>query len=326
MKYILFILFPISAYASDTLRYDISNLWQWTDNEKTVTFFIPDSENDVLVISNRNLFSVFVNKQLVVTETRKIKWSINEVRKNFGTPVHLTITSENKLGGLSTILVSTTKPKYLRPVNNSAGLITIVWLTLLTGFIALLKIWPQTIRAYFNIQQVFSVRNTAESLVSIRTTAFNNIFVYVFLSLLVVGNLVAFQLIEPTLTAQMKWLVILFLMLMLKIVLVNFLARVFKISEFASVQFYNFIRLLVVFFSASSVFLLCFFMIDEKAIEWRWYFMIVFLVTLLLFQMVTAVKLFKRSSYTAFHLFSYLCFSEIIPATVLLKLFFVSLI
>ena len=110
--------------------------------------------------------------------------------------------------------------------------------------------------------------------------------------------------------------------LMAKIFLLGLLAGIFKLTDFGPAQFHNYVRLLLVSFIFCSTFLLILVMFDLQFSAWFSRLSYCIVGMSIVFVGITFLKLMARGGFTVFHLFSYLCASEIIPLIILLNVYF----
>jgi hypothetical protein len=174
------------------------------------------------------------------------------------------------------------------------------------------------------------VRSAEDSALTIRITSTNNVFFYLFCSALVAVNLFVLhsgeRLLSMTFGAVMikilQLTVLVFLVLVIKIVLINSLAALFRLTDFGPAQFYNYVRLLLISFIFCSGILIFLVMINADWEAWRDALRYFIVGMSLIFVGITFLKLLARGGFTVFHLFSYLCASEIVPFIILLNIYF----
>ena len=109
---------------------------------------------------------------------------------------------------------------------------------------------------------------------------------------------------------------------MAKLIIVLLFSTLFNFRETMSFQFFNFLRF--VLFTSVTLAILCLAYFILRVGEPIYYERLIVLALLLLTagSVVVLVKLMGRAGFSFFHLFSYLCVSEIIPLVIIIKIFF----
>ncbi|NJN40884.1 MAG: DUF4271 domain-containing protein [Flammeovirgaceae bacterium] len=112
---------------------------------------------------------------------------------------------------------------------------------------------------------------------------------------------------------------IIFSLILIKLVLVYVFSGLFKIMEVLPLQFFNFVRINFLAFCSISVGCLIIFFMDQDIwilhVHLLWFLVAFYVIWLLLI----FLKLMPDNRFRLFHLFSYLCGSEIIPIIILIK-------
>lgn len=344
MKGCVFFILMVTGFSGlslDTVRVDLSNRWHSFEKNKFINFngdgktaYIQLTYEDygALEIKDTHPFSIFLNNRLVTKATTKIKWTIDSLKESVSFPIQISVFSETGTKNLTTNLISIANDHaYERKYEPAGNLIIGTSFILLAALVLLIRANPQATKEYFNLMKVFTIRNTDEGAVTLRVTSANNVFIYIFCSALMALNLFVYSGYghntsqeggDIFLTYFPTAMVVVFLIMILKIIIISLSARLFKLSELAAGQFFNFIRLLLLGFSISSVVLLAAFMLE---LDYRPLIptLISFIMTLVLvFLVITFIKLNHWGRFTVFHLFSYLCASEIIPLIILLNIYF----
>ncbi|MEQ8424194.1 MAG: DUF4271 domain-containing protein, partial [Cyclobacteriaceae bacterium] len=97
------------------------------------------------------------------------------------------------------------------------------------------------------------------------------------------------------------------------------LARLFNFKEAIAPQFFNCIRLFFFIFTVSAIICVCYFVFKIQS-PGAYSFLLGGIIFLLgVWIIVIGLKLLRRSPFRFFHLFSYLCASELIPIVILVK-------
>jgi hypothetical protein len=211
-------------------------------------------------------------------------------------------------------------------------------LILVSVLIVVVQLNPKLASDYFSIIKMFFMREGEESQIYSRITSSINILFYVYCSLMIGYYLmIIFRFIPSHYVvalgfqsdsfggAMFLWIklsAIVLLIVFFKVVLVFFLSRMFGLTEIAGIHIFNWIRLLLVVFGTLTMVLFFYFILHGqnenfhivllKVISWLlvgWMFLII-------------LKLSKRLSHSMFHLFSYICATELIPLLITIKVLY----
>ena len=211
----------------------------------------------------------------------------------------------------------------------------------LAGFILLVFIsvlvirFPKDSADYSAIINSLSFKNREETLITTRPLSRNNLLFIALNSLIIAFVLISFRILTPTniqLTISggssamiywdwFKFSLFVFALIILKYILISAFSRLYGLGEFRYIQFYNSLRFslavsLLAFTSLSIVFLSI--RLPNLVI---YNIMINIIVIMLLIRLgIMFFKLMNYSNHKTFHLFSYLCATELIPFLVLYKM------
>jgi hypothetical protein len=335
---VILILLSINSLANDSIRVDLNSRWKIL--EDTASDFrnlnsrhlpLKRSDYGILEIQAQKPFSVFINSQLIDHDLNAVKWNLDSLKASYVFPITISIFSTQGLQYLSAnLVIPNTDKENDRIGQNLTSKITLVSFLLIWVLILLFYNNGAATLEYFNFIKVFSIRNIDDGILSQRVTSFNNIFMYAFCSALVAVNLTLFS---PRLGVNysnsagftlMNVFILtggILIILLIKIFLISLVAKIFGLSEFAPGQFFNFIKLLLGCFAISSVCQILIFIAGGDRIYWGNATTIFFLLMLGLYILTTFLRLINRGGRTVFHLFSYLCISEIFPGLLLLKIY-----
>lgn len=205
-------------------------------------------------------------------------------------------------------------------------------------FLILFRTNPQLTFDYFSFAKIFSVQERNENLLASRITSSENLLFYLFCALLS-GFLLSAVLyfagthfhvgehygITSLADAFGAWLKLSFFVLALlaaKLIIVLTFSSLFSVKETVSFQFFNFLRFVLFTAVVMAVLSLLFFIF--RGVEPLFYKRLIILSLLLLSvgSVMVLIKLLARAPFSFFHLFSYLCASEIIPLVIIIKIFF----
>jgi len=289
-----------------------------------------------LQIQSPRVFYLFVNSRLV----SKSKSLMLKTDSLTASPGHLLISiyQPDGIDHLTTKLVRYQEVgRYSNPARPSRAFnnFILVAVTLLVIFFtALLRSNPQLTTDYLNFVKLFSFKRRDDSQFVLRITSSVNLLFYFFCSLLTslaiivavhFSNQMSF-LFSATYAGIAGyfalWLIVTFVVaaaLMTKLFLATAISSLFDWRDTAGFQFFNFIRGLVVALSLIGLLSILGFSLK---INVDYYFLVkCFFVMLAANAILMFFKLLNRESTSSFHLFSYLCATEIFPLLILIKVF-----
>lgn len=209
---------------------------------------------------------------------------------------------------------------------------------LLLCFVLLYRTNPQLLFDYINFIKLFSAQEREENMLSSKMVASNNLLFYgvasmLFSFLLLVMNFYsqstwvwlqaeAHQSVGRLLFSWVSISLLIFLLLMTKSLLVFSFSRLFDFNEAPTIQFFNFIRLVFMICLITGLMLLVYFVfgVTKTQAYVRLFYIMSFVFVFWL--PLVFLKLLKRSPYSMFHLFSYLCAVEIFPIVIVVKFLF----
>ncbi len=213
-----------------------------------------------------------------------------------------------------------------------AGLIIIVL------FVVAFRLNPKLTSDYFSVRRIISLRDTEEGQSGIRLTGGLSIQFYVLCSLMigyyliiVIQHLPVHYMLSDrfhTRTFGMMWWqwlklsVIVFLLLSAKVLIIFSLTRLFDMRGVARIHFFSWIRLLLVVVGAATVIMFMYFIGRGDNPTHYVIFLTVVVAVLALWIAIAFFKLSGNAGRSMFHLFSYLCATEIIPLLVTVKVLF----
>lgn len=293
-----------------------------------------------LRIKSSRPLSLYLNYKLLRHASSWIELDIDSLKDQVPAPWLFSIYQPNGFSWLRTEVVSTnvdpSKAEVtLRSPNYYLDFSIIAAFILLGFFIALMRTNPRLTFDYFNFVRLFSIQEREDSLLNSRISSTANILYYAFSSisigfaLLTIFNfgsdhisVAEYFVIDSIGSAFWQWLklsVFVFGALLLRLILLSTFGSLFKLRDVITVQFYNSIRL--GFFVSAVSYLAClgFFILKVKN-PGSYRSLLGLVVVLLVFWVIlVGLKLLRRSSFRFFHLFSYLCASELIPIVILVK-------
>ncbi len=295
-----------------------------------------------LRIESEKFFSVFINGKLIESHTKGVQlYSIDSLASLYSNPLNVSIRRQNVT--LSTKLVIKNNGAEGADLFFRKGLFfldftILAFIFLLIFFVVLLRINPKLTFDYLNFARLFSRQEHEENVMILRIRSRANLLYYTFASLLSALQLMIVFHFVPSQSGMAnmfqgnslketfyQWVglsAIILGILFAKLILTTSLSYLFKSTEFAALQFFNFIRLLIFTFGIISLVLIFYFI--TKVIDAAWYYnLFYFMATIfIIWEIVIFFKLLARVHFHFFHLFFYLCASEFIPLVILLKVVF----
>jgi len=209
---------------------------------------------------------------------------------------------------------------------------------LMICFVLLFRVNPQLLFDYLNFIKLISVQEREENMLSTKIVASSNLLFYgvasMFLSFLLMVmsyyshsfhgllQIEGHQNVGQLLLTWLNVSIIVFGILMLKYLIVFSFSRLFAFGEAPTIQFFSFVRLVFMIGLLIGLLLVIYFAFG--VLKSQPYVRLFYIMSIMLAFWIPVVflKLLKRSSYSIFHLFSYLCATEIFPIVIVVKLLF----
>ncbi len=225
-----------------------------------------------------------------------------------------------------------------KPYSHFRDFVVVAGMLILLLFVAARRLNPKLAADYFSVSGIFTSREVDDGHSSALLTSGSNIQFYVLCSLLtgfylliVLVHLppgfalpVRFQASEFWMMC-VQWLKLsayIFLVLLARIFIIFLLTRLFDMRGIARFHFFNWIRLLLVVLSAAAVILFMYFIARGDRPEYYVIFLSVVIAVLIAWIVMAFFKMSGRTGHSMFHLFSYLCATEIIPLLITVKVLF----
>jgi hypothetical protein len=267
---------------------------------------------------------------------------VDSLRGLYSSPLLVAVFQKSGIGSLSTTLLSPVnatpdfdqnlvprKGNFFLDFALMAALMMSVYLTILMGTN------PRLTFDYLNAFKLFSVQEREENLLASRVTSRVNLLFYLFCSLFCsLTLLMVFHLandlvplahhfpIRTTGEGFLQWLklsVVIASLLILKMVIVFIFSELFHVKDAAAIQYFHFIRALILAAGLITFVSLVNFIFKGPAGGLHFILLRIGAGVLVLSAGMMYLKLMGLTRYHFFHLFSYLCASEIIPLVILLK-------
>jgi hypothetical protein len=220
----------------------------------------------------------------------------------------------------------------VRQENKFIEYFTVSSLILLALIALLINRFPKESKEYSAIANSLNFQNREESLITTRPLNRNNL-PFLALDSLLIGFFISVLKVLAPQHLEMSFLggmpssyylelveisFIVFLLLIGKYLLITAFTRLYRLGEFRFIQFYNSLRYSIWVFLPSFVILVIIYLFYRQPFLQIYSFIINMVVFLLIVRLIILFfKLMNYSDYKNFHLFSYLCATEIIPFLVL---------
>jgi hypothetical protein len=343
-----------------TIKKDLQSDWQVHEKDKYVPFsdrqgqvntiyFTIDADKfsgDYVVIRAHSKFTLFVNGKLIA-EAIHAKYNVDslvQVLKSSRILMALhqpEISGSNLYTAIETIVTASISVKTAsenKPSSYFTDFVVVAVLILLTLLIVVLRLNPKLASDYFSVTKIFSLRETDDSQIYSRITSSTNILFYFFCSLILSFYLmIVFHFVYPVypiashfqgtsfFSAIFNWTelsLIILALFFLKIILVYGIARLFGSKDVAGIHFFNWVRLLLIIFSIMSLVLFTYFILRGQSLVFHIALHKLISWCLACWVIVLFLKLNGRTSFSMFHLFSYICATEIIPLMIIITVLY----
>jgi len=211
-------------------------------------------------------------------------------------------------------------------------------LILMIVLIVITQLNPKLASDYFSVTKIFSVREGEETQTYSRITSSINILFYVYSSLMLGYYLmIIFHFLPSQYRAAMvfqsatfweaviHWVELSLIVLglfFLKIVLIYGLSFVFGMGQIGGFHFFNWVRLLLGVFGVLSIVVFLYFITHGQRKGFYFFFLGTMAWVLASWIVLIVLKLWRQMDRSLFHLFSYICATELIPFLITLKVLY----
>jgi hypothetical protein len=297
-----------------------------------------------LEIEGAREYSVWVNGKLIrQTGSGILRFDIDSLSNLYNSPMTVGVYARKGLRQVTTSVVAFSalqadEAEMLRKKNHLRDFSVLGVFILAVGFLIMLRFNRRLLFDYFDFTKLFSLQERDESLVAGRITSRFSVLIYVYLSMWCAFLfLITFQHIErnwiiigdftigSVANAFLKWgqlTVAIGLILFIKVSIVLSLSIIFRLREGGSIQVLNYFRLTSFLLMVLSIILVFYFVLATKSPSY--YQALISLTAWIMagWAVLIFLKLLNKSTYSVFHLFSYLCASEFFPIIILFKSLF----
>jgi hypothetical protein len=346
---ILFLFFSNSIWGeaqSTEIIKDLKNTWhiskgdlltEYQDEDvHTIHFFVLDHyKGGTILIEAPGEFSLFVNGQLQVRKKYQFSLSVDSLLSIKGGMPLLSVYHSRNARSLKTELILKSDAEninFIRASSHFTDFVILSSLLLFGFFVILFRFNTKLTIDYLNLIKIFSIQEREDSVFTGRIGSSVNLLFFMFISLLWgLILLIAFNngplglqkiSIQSTAAGFGWWLLVSLLVLVFlffKLVLLWFMSAIFRLEGLVRFQFFNFIRSLYLTAVLVGIVLLSYFILEMENPDFFYYLLISASGFMILSALFFYLKLMNRTSSAGFHLFSYLCGSEIIAMMILIK-------
>lgn len=357
IAFLLFVFAAVAVHAQQmVLRKDLQPEWKvfhgnrykpfgaTADPVKTIYFNVDvrTYRGDVLRLEGTEPFHIFVNGRLAGMG-KSFALPVDSMAKAFSTSVLSLAVHQSvvRAEGLTTRLEYESLPSEQPLARRTAyfrDFAIVGMLVLMLLVVLIIRLNPKLASDYFSVTKIFSLRESDDSQAYSRITSSTNILFYVFCSLMLGYYLmVVFHflpahyasalLFQPQSFggAMWQWAQLSFVLLgvfFLKIILVYGLTLLFGVPEVAGIHFFNWVRLMLLVFGALTIVLSCYFMMHGQQQHFFSLWLQLLAWVMGAWMILIILKLAGRMRGSMFHLFSYICATELIPFLITLKVLY----
>jgi len=300
-------------------------------------------KGDFLRVADDEPFGVFINQKLVTEKNRgQVVFRIDSLSTLYSTSLAIAVFQKRGISSLSTTLIL--PPPVIsgfdqNPIPRKVNFFldfALVTALMVSAYLAFLMATnPRLTFDYLNASKLFSVQEREENLLASRVTARVNLLFYLFCCLFCsITLLVVFHLtndlvplahhfpIRSIWEGFFQWIklaVIIASVLIGKMVIVFIFSELFKVKDAAAIQYFHFIRALILAAVLITVISMVNFIFKGPVGGLHFILLRTGAAVLVLSAVMMYLKLLGLARYHFFHLFSYLCASEIVPLVILLE-------
>ncbi len=319
---------------------------QVPDDLRTVYFFLRADgfKGQYLSIASPERINLFVNGRMVASG-KTLFLGLDSLSTLYDNELFFGVHGEKLIGSVLTQVVSplsapstSLRMDVARAPTFFRDYAVLASAALLLFFLILFRTNPQLTFDYFSFAKIFSVQERNENLLASRITSSENLLFYVFCAMLAgfllsavlyfagfyfhVEKFYGIASLGGAFSVWLKLSLFVLLLLAAKLIIVLTFSSLFSFRETVSFQFFNFLRF-VLFTAVVMAILSLLYFIFKGDQPWFYERLIIMALGLLsVGSVMVLIKLLARAPFSFFHLFSYLCASEIIPLVIIIKIFF----
>jgi hypothetical protein len=354
--FILLLFVTSSSFGQRVPIYDLSKDWKVLEGNSYVDYNSGSGSDALyftldankfrsydLEISGAREFSVWINGKLVKQIDRGlVRFDVDSLSDLYHTPMTVGVFAHKGLSRMKTSIVAFSAhlpddEEMLRQKNHLRDFSTLGVIILVLGFLVMLRFNRRMLFDYFDFTKLLSLQERDESLVAGRITSRFSILIYMYLSawcaylFLITFQHIGDNWIIGDFTVRsvgdgfLKWgqlTVVVGFILFIKVSIVLSLSIIFRLREGGSIQVLNYFRLISFLLMILSIVLIFYFILTTKSPHYYENLIVLTAWVMAGWGVLIFLKLLNKSTYSVFHLFSYLCASEFFPMIILFKSLF----
>jgi hypothetical protein len=348
LTFSMVLLLSLPGISQRMITQDLRQDWQVQHQEKlekysgkkskTIYFTLDrKSLGSTLVIQDRQSFSLFINGKLCGQFKDSLTLQVDSLWTLYQGKLFMGVHQEDPIYSLKTVLLSYTSQADVdnlpRLGNFFSDFVIIASLLLLMALIGLLRVNAGLTLDYLNVIKLFSLQDRDESTVASRIGASINLFFFALIGfflglvLMIIFNIAPDRVylagnfvFNSTSQAFLYWILlstIILALLATKLILITSFSLLFGLRASVRFQFFNFVRLLFVTAGVMACLAIVYFIFHSQNPNLFYNLLTIGGIFIIIGTLFLFLKLLARTSFPLFHLFSYLCATEIIPLMIL---------
>jgi hypothetical protein len=298
-----------------------------------------------LVLKSARPFFLFFNGMLSGEYDGYVSLKVDSLAAAYFTPSLLVTVHQKNINrrDLKTWILSEQKKTSSlippgRPPTYFKDFVIVAGLTIIVIFLIIGHVNPKLASDYFSVIRIFSVREGDDAQSNARLASSTNIQFYIACSLLLgLYLMIIFHHLPDSYALPLhfdghsfgavvwQWIrlsMIILSIFFLKILFIFSLTRLFGLRGLARIHFFNWVRLLLIVFGGLSLILFIYYISRGQSPDFFVVFLFLIVGILMVWIGVVFLKLNGKSEHSMFHLFSYICATEIIPLLITIKVLF----
>jgi hypothetical protein len=299
----------------------------------------------LLSIQSARPFFIFFNGQVAGEYEGKKLFNLDSLTRIHYTPSFIVAIHQKDINprDLKTAIIvpvreASTLVSPLKPVTYFRDFVILSGLIVILLFLLIIRLNPKLTSDYFSVIRIFSLREGEDAQSNARLASSSNLQFYIICSLLlgfymmIVIHHLPDEYILPLYfkgstfwTTVWQWIrisTVILSIFFIKILLVFSLTRLFGLKGLARIHFFNWVRLLFIVFGGSSIILFVYYILRGQSPVFFISFLTLVVGTLTVWVFIAFLKLNGKTEHSMFHLFSYICATEIIPLLITIKVLF----
>lgn len=294
-----------------------------------------------LIIRSHSPFSIWINQAQIGAAQGEVILALDSLRARWGTEWWMGVHAKTHLNHLRFELQlhadQVPRPRLQTlPTRDLSDFAVFVALLLIAYGIRLWRSSPDLFYDYFNVFRVLSTRERDETQ-RIRITSSQNILYYFFLGGWLSFLVVILMATDPTATLQpplamshfggllVDWsllTVAIVFLLVVKYAVQHLFSIIYAALDHSADQFFTFVRICFLVAMVVSLWFLAYFFLEIQPHALYHKAVLVLLFFSLLSIAFMQVRFMRSSTFRMFHIFSYLCLTEVIPLVITFRILY----